>query len=143
MVLGLFGCSLGPCACGRRERGRGVLALLVYPSCAQGSGYIGRRSVGALFRDLRGVHWYAQKFASYFLTDGSGPCMEKPSWDSLHGYCGSCGVLVKGENSGEMSGKFYVRLFSKHRVYRLSRTLSGLCGKIHLLGSTFFTVTFS
>ena len=75
--FGHFGCSLEPCAFG----GGGVLALQVYPFMRTGLGLrrcanrwtrpLGGGRWGHYLRDLQGVHWFAQKFAHYFLEDGS------------------------------------------------------------------------
>ena len=69
--FGHFGCSFDALCIWE------VLALLVYPSCVQGSGYAGVPAAGhahwaevgggIYLRDLQGVHWFAQSSPFIFL----------------------------------------------------------------------------
>ena len=73
----------------------GVLTLLVYPSCVQGSGHAGcaHRWTPPLdggrwehyLRDLRGVRWFAQKIANYFVRSGSNSIGEMSKMPALAG----------------------------------------------------------
>ena len=113
-----------------------VLALLVYSLMCTRLGLrrcaycwtrpLGGGRWGLYLRDLQGAHCFAQKFALYFLVDGSNSIyVASVGQPSLHGYYACMICWVKGTLE-ILQAKFYVRpffsswscLFSRNSSYR-------------------------
>ena len=132
------GCSERFCAYGVRG-GEGTQALSLHPhlyrvglrKCAyRRTRPLGGGRRGHHLRDLRGVHWCAQKFARYFLVNGSNSISKMTHMQalagqpSLHGYYACMVCWVKEAPRRNCRQNICETSFSPVRVFSVSSKLS-------------------